>query len=549
MPAACARRSVGDMGRREPLSASPGGAGGDPWERVRAALAQPATYAPPPARVEVAETHISCVFLAGARAYKLKKPLTLAFLDYGSPSRRRAMCEAEVRLNRRLSDDVYVGVRGVVLDPARGGAALTDPDDPDAVEFVVEMRRYAERDTLAAAVNAGPVGAEAMHRIAARIAAFHATAAPAPTGTVQGSTATLSAVTENVGELLRLVSDRRVALRIRSLERFMQSFVSAHRLALDARAARGRVREGHGDLRADHVLIADHIQIVDCVEFDSRLRRLDVADDLAFLVADLAARGAWEPARRLVDGYRAAGGDPGSDELIACYAVHRALVRAKVARLRARQLPARSTGRHTELRRARVLLTTAERLSWQTRQPVVLVICGVPASGKTRVARELRRRAGLLHLSSDAVRKELVGVAPTRPAPAAAYAAAADRATYGALGRRAREAVAARGGVIVDATFRHRADRDVFAAALGPAPVIFVECRAPRAVLLQRAASRHRGPGQPSDAGPAVVARESRRWDPLDETAAAAHLVVRTDRPVEDVIDDIEALLVRRRVV
>lgn len=537
------------MGCGQPPSASPDGAGAEVWERVRAALAQPATYADHPARVDVHETHISCVFLAGARAYKLKKPLTLPFLDYGSPSRRRAMCEAEVRLNRRLSDDIYLGVRGVALDPVRGGAALTGPGDPGAVEFVVEMRRYEDRDTLAAAVDAGPVAAETLDRTAARIAGFHATAAPAPTGAELGSTAALTALSENVGELLPLVSDRRMAARVRSLERFLQSFAAIHRRELDARAARGCVRDGHGDLRADHVVVGDHIQIVDCVEFAPRLRRLDVADDLAFLVADLAARGAWPAARRLVDGYRAAGGDPGSDALIAFYAVHRALVRAKVARLRARQLPARSPARRRELRRARTMLETAERLSWQTRQPIVLVVCGVPASGKTRVARALRRRAGLLHVSSDAVRKELVGVAPTRPAPAAAYAAAVDRATYDALGRRARQALAAQRGVIVDATFRHRADRDVFAAALGPAAVVFVECRAPRAVLLERAAVRHRGPGQPSDAGPEVVARESLRWDPLDETPAAAHLVVRTDRPVPEVIDDIEALLAGRRTV
>ena len=125
-------------------------------EQVRTALARPETYSPRPQSVEVRETHISWVFLAGERAYKLKKPLVLDFLDYGTVERRREMCREEVRLNGRLAPDLYIGVRGVAL--RADGAVLTDEDDHDAVEFVVAMRRYGEHNTVAALLERGELG-------------------------------------------------------------------------------------------------------------------------------------------------------------------------------------------------------------------------------------------------------------------------------------------------------------------------------------------------------------------------------------------------------
>lgn len=123
-------------------------------EEIRGELAHPDSYPVRPAKVEIRETHVSWVFLAGDRAYKLKKPLALEFVDYSTAARRREMCREEVRLNRRLAPDIYLGVRGVA--PTDAGVELTDDDDPRAVEFVVEMRRYDERSTLAATLAAGP---------------------------------------------------------------------------------------------------------------------------------------------------------------------------------------------------------------------------------------------------------------------------------------------------------------------------------------------------------------------------------------------------------
>ena len=513
---------------------------------MRQALARPDTYPHGPVTVEVRETHISWVFLAGELAYKLKKPLVLDFVDYGTGARRREMCVAEVRLNRRLAPDLYLGVRGVA--PTADGFELTGDDDPRAIDFVVEMRRYDESQTLSARLERGELHPRDVVEVGRVLARFHENAAR-----VSPARAPVLAAERrferNLHELLGDVEQRSEIERVESLERFAHAFVTAHAQTLAIRAGRGQVREGHGDLRAEHVLLGDRVRIVDCVEFDPALRELDVADDLAFLVFDLAARGGERFGAILVQAYRDAGGDPGPDALIAFYAAYRALVRAKVALVRGAQLPGTTAEHGRQSAHARDLIALAERFAWGARRPLVIVVCGVPASGKSHLARALAELSGLPHLSSDVIRKRLAGLGNTARAPDETYRAEWNERTYAELGRRTSDALAGGGGAIVDATFRHRADRRAFTAALGASPpIVFIECQAPLAVLAHRAADRERTRDRVSDAGLAVVLREQSSWEPLDEVPANALLTLRTDRPVEQTTGDVLALLDRRLV-
>jgi len=220
--------------------------------------------------VEVRETHISWVFLAGDRAYKLKKPVTLPFVDYATPDRRWAMCEEEVRLNRRLAPDLYLGVRAVVATP-EGGATLAPAGDPDAIDHVVEMRRFDEASTLAALVVRGGVRRRELEVVGRRLAEFHvATSVPHAVG----ATAALhAALAENADTLLALAPDREFARRAAALVRFTESFFAACRDKLEVRAGAGRVSDGHGDLRAEHILLERGVEVVDCVEWRLRLAR------------------------------------------------------------------------------------------------------------------------------------------------------------------------------------------------------------------------------------------------------------------------------------
>jgi uncharacterized protein len=503
--------------------------------RLRAALER--EFGAP---VEIRETHISVVFLAGDRALKCKKPIVLPFLDYGTPARRREMCEAEIRLGRRLAPSVYLGVRGISAD-----GELTPPEDQRAIDYLVEMRRYDEATTLAATLERGELRAPQIVELARLLQRFHDGCHPMPAA---GARWIELEVMRNLQELLELAELRAERTRIHALGHFISEFARTHEELFDARARAGLVRECHGDLRAEHVVLEpDEMSVVDCVEFDLALRTLDVADDLAFLVMDMTALGGERFADVLLAEYRAAGGDTGPDALVAFFAVHRALIRAKVLLVRAGQHPPGSAEHGHAEAQARELIGLAERFAWRARLPLAIIVCGVPASGKSTLAAALAERAGLPRISSDLVRKADAGVAPTARAPAPVYDETISRATYAELGDRALHAIQRDGGAIVDATFRRRADRQAFADAFDEAArVVFVECVVPVDVLRRRACERDRDPHRVSDASLEVVLREAQRWQALDEVPAERHLLMRSDRPVGRILQDLADLLDRR---
>jgi uncharacterized protein len=487
-----------------------------------AGLLDPAAYAHRPARVEPRETHISWVLLAGELAFKLKKPLRLPFLDYGTLDRRHEFCREEVRLNSRLAPDVYRGVRAVV--PAADGLRIAAEDDPAAIEYAVEMRRYADESTLDRRLAAGAAGEPEVQSVARRLAHFHADAAipPEPGRAVPALEAMLD---ENFATLGGLAVD---PAALDDAQRLANAFLTGRRDELGRRARSGSVRDGHGDLRAEHVVLERGIEIVDCAEFDPALREIDVGLDLAFLAMDLRRFGD-RFARALVTAYRDAGGDPGDDALLAFFAAQRALIRAKVALVRAGQVSGADADRRSA--DAARLLELAGRLGWGVRLGPIAIVCGGAATGKSTLAAALAARTGARVLSSDAVRKQLLGIPPTVRAPQTAYSAEMNRQTYLDLGRRA----VAEQPVVVDATFRFAADRQAFAAAAGAAAeaAVWIECRAPAAVIARRAAARSSQPDRVSDADAAIATQQLAEWEPLTEIPASNRVVAATDRSPE----------------
>ena len=482
------------------------------------------------------ETHSAWVFLADERAYKVKKPVRMAFLDFSTLERRRAVCHDEVHVNQALAASLNMRVRAVV--PRAGSYVLADADAPDAVEYAIEMRRFDEGRTMAALVRRGELADDDVRSVGRLLARFHASA-PAltssdPVGDVR------RACEHNTRELLAL-ADEDTARRIIAADRFATAFLAAHRDMLVARATAGRIRDGHGDLRAEHVVLEQPLAIVDRLEFDARLRETDVADDIAFLVMDLERLGAGTYATLLVAAYRDAGGDPGSDALIAFYGAYRALVRAKVDLLRADQLDD-PVACHAAREDAEALLGLAERLAWRTRGPLALAIGGPPACGKSTLAAELARRSGWSVLSTDVARKRGRGVDLATSAPPDEYTPAARAAVYRELGERA-AAIACRDGVIVDATFGDPDLRGAFLEGFGNrAGVYAVECLVPARVRERWARERNAQTARGSDASPAIAARLAQHHSGWSELAAAAVLTVRPAAG-SDVIDQIAAWL------
>jgi aminoglycoside phosphotransferase family enzyme/predicted kinase len=479
-----------------------------------------------PEPVELRETHGAWVLLSGERALKLRKPVHLGFLDYSSVEQRRRAAVQEVAVNQPLAAKVYLGVRAIV-DGGQGPCLGPFGDVPDAIDYAVEMRRFDEQHTMAALCAAGRSSAEEIDGAAERIAVFHADARPCAGA---GATRFADRVQADLDDLEGL------AELGRSLRDFAGAALRRRSRELDRRAERDLVRDGHGDLRAEHVVFDDELLIVDRLEFDADLRCADVASDLAFLLMDLEDQGARWAAERLAASYRQAGGDPGDRRLRALFSWQRTVVRAKVALIRDDK-PA-----------AQRLLGLVDRLAWRERAPAVLLIAGPPASGKSTLAGELGLRTGLPVVGTDRVRKELLGAGETERLSADAYTEDVTRQVYREVGRRAARAGEKHDGVIIDATARTRDLRaELFAGLAGAGPVVAVTCQLSESTQVGRARARLTDPARVSDADPAVAAALTAEFQPIRarEAGVALAITANTDQAPDATVDDVAAALDR----
>lgn len=476
-----------------------------------------------PAGAELRETHGAWVVLAGGRAYKLKKPVVLPFLDYSSRARRLAACREEVAVNAPLAPGVYLGVRALVRTPD-GPVLEAAADPPGAIDHVIEMRRFDERATFAARATDGSLDDSDIDALAELVAAFHRGAERCREGFAPRFEDRLNA---DLDELAAIV-DPELEPRMAGWRHFATSALRRAGPQIAARDARGLCRDGHGDLRAEHVVTGTPPLVVDRIEFDPGLRRTDVASDLAFLTMDLERLGARQAAGRLTDSYARAGGDPGGPRLRAVYAWQRALVRLKVALIAG------------DRAQADLFAGLLDRLAWRVRAPRALLVCGAPASGKSTLATALGELMELPVVSSDLVRKQRAGIDPHARAPRGLYAPDATRSTYRALAARARAGLEHHGGVIIDATARTRELRGLLLAGLAPAALDAVLlCEVPEHELRRRAEARERQAARVSDAGADVALALAAGFEPPDELERAIVHRLRTDRSAGEIVAEV----------
>jgi aminoglycoside phosphotransferase family enzyme/predicted kinase len=452
------------------------------------ALLEPSRYQHPVEHVEVIETHISWVLLAGEFAYKFKKPVTLPFVDYGSVARRRDFCEAELRLNRRYADALYVAVVDFDGEPA------------------VKMRRFDEAWRLDHVCARGELTPAHLSGLARTIAAFHTGAAVAPASARFGTPdQVLAPALENFDELDTLLPSE--APRLSRLRAWTQSEFARRREAFAQRKTAGRVRECHGDLHlANLVLLDGKVTPFDCVEFNDDLRWVDVASEIAFTWIDLIDHDRPSLACWLLNEWLVWSGDFSALAVLRYYAVYRAVVRAKVAALR---------GENSE---ALGYLALAERLAVPPRLTFTITF-GLSGSGKTTAtsARLLAdETACTIRVRSDVERKRLFGLAPDADSGGAIYAPDANVQTYARMAELARQVLADGWPVIVDAAFLRRAERQAFhaIASADGIPFSIMPCEAPDEELHRRLQART---GDASEAGVAVLEQQMAWLEPLDE--------------------------------
>jgi aminoglycoside phosphotransferase family enzyme/predicted kinase len=484
-------------------------------ELIRA-CSDPAAYPYPVGEVEVHQTHISVVFLAAACAYKFKKPLRLDFLDYSTLDKRRHFCGEEVRLNRRLAPEVYLGV--VPLARTRDGLRLEGQGE--AVEWAVKMRRLPECARLDEQLRCGGADAAWVERVACRIAAFHRQAEAAPAVSACGR---FAVVAQNARENLTQVGaalSRRVWERLRTRT---EEGLASLRPLMEDRAARGVPRDTHGDLRLDHVYLfpgrppPHDLAVVDCIEFSERFRFADPVADVAFLAMDLVFHGRRALAGSFADAYFHASGDRDGRALLPFYTAYRAAVRGKVEGIEAAEKEVPPAEREAALARARAhwLLALGE-LEAPAHRPCLVLVGGLPGAGKSTLAEGLARHADCDVVRSDAVRKELAGPSAQdgahSPFGEGIYTPEWNERTYAACLRRVGELLFEGKRVLVDASFREERCRRAFleAATGWGVPGVFLLCRAEPDVVKGRLDARR---GGVSDADWAVYREAARRWE------------------------------------
>jgi uncharacterized protein len=499
----------------------------------------------PATNLRLIETHISWVILAGAYAYKIRKPINFGFLDFSSLDNRKADCEAEIHLNRRLCPDLYLGLVYVVERDGR--LAIGGPGRQ--IEPAVWMRRLPDSGMLPSILERQAADEHLVQRIAARLADFHVIAATGPGVDEHGSIATIRAnwhenfVQTTAFNQHVLPDAYRDAIRA-----YVEIFVDSSKALLERRVEQHRIRDGHGDLHAGSVCtIRRRLYLFDCVEFSARFRCADVAAEVAFLAMDLDHLGRADLSHAFVDAYVRQSGDLELRMLLDFYKCYRAFVRGKVLAFRLDE-PGLDPGEGERVaQQARAYFELAHEYATRAAQPMLLVTMGMPASGKTTLAHALAGRLGLVHLSSDVVRKRLIGMRSlahrTEGYERGLYSRAMSRRTYAMLRRTAARWLRRGQSVVLDATYGHPAERAALrqlARRTGTRFMVIL-CRADEQVLRARLAARATDTQTTSDARLELwPALKAAFVEPTDLPDA---VVVDTARPLECVLDDVMSAL------
>lgn len=503
---------------------------------MESALTDPDFYPHRVERVQVAETHISKVFLTGSFVYKVKKPVDFGFLDFSTLEKRRYFCEQEVVLNQRLTRNVYLGVEPITREPA--GYALNGTGE--VVEYAVKMRQLPRERSMLALLTGGRLSPEMARELGFVLAGFYETARRGPDIDRLGSLGTIRInVEENFAQSEPFVPAILDPEKFEFLRQTLNTFMDRKSVLFARRVEDRRVCDCHGDLRLDHVYFMDSIQVIDCIEFNDRFRYGDVAGDLAFIALDMDYHGRSRLARTLLVSYALAADDPEVFTLLDFYKCYRAHVRCKIKCLQigAGCLPyPRHLAAEEEAARWFDLAGGYARMLGRN---TLWIIGGMIGSGKSTIAGELAKRLNVRVLSSDMVRKGLFGPGPLVPARApfgeGIYTRSRTDETYAHMLLHAREDLARGRSIVLDATFgraRHRGQAVDLARELG-VNLIFAECVCPVRVLRRRLAER-RGHEEVSDARAKHLEEMQREFEPLEELGEEIYLRLDTDRTLSE---------------
>jgi len=502
------------------------------------AMMEPAFYPKPPDEVTHRETHISHLFFAGDLVYKIKKAVRYSFLDYSTLAKRRYYLQEELRLNRRLAPSVYLGVMPIAFDES--GWRLGGWAEPG--EYTLVMRRLPEKRMLPFLLDTQQVTPEMMRELAQALAGFHAAAKSVRDIDPSDYLSALQRQwRDNLADLESIPGADHQAFQV--IKSSGAAFIEAHKDLLARRVAEGWIRDVHGDLHAEHICFApEGIQIFDCIEFSAKLRRCDLAAEIAFFSMDMCVRGGETLVEPSLARYGELVTDPDMACLLPFFESYRALVRAKVHALR-------TGGWNDDAAR---YFNFAQRFTWARFKPFVVIICGFSGSGKSTLARALGERLGLAVINSDVVRKMIAGKTGRHAVALnqGIYGAGMTAKTYASMARQAEKQILLGQGAILDATFgrKRQGEKIVCLAAKHKIPLLVIHCSTSEATTERRLRLRAAQGMDVSDGRWETYLAQKATYEPMDEFTPESVLKLETDVPLDHLVRDCEAFL-RSRLV
>lgn len=496
------------------------------------AMTNPNFYPHKPAVVELVQTHISYVFIAGDFVYKIKKPVNFGFLDFTSLEKRKYYCEEELRLNKRLAPSIYLDVVSIAQDSQDN---LLLGNGEKVIDYAVRMKKLPLDKMLKTLLANGQVNEKVMDAIAGKIAAFHKLAETGGRVDEMGSPATIRHNhEENFGQTLQYVNVTIPEYQYHFIKDYVENFLEEKKALFAERVADGRIRDCHGDLHLEHICITDEIIIFDCIEFNERFRFCDVAAEVAFLTMDLDFNGYLQQGEYFVKSYLKYSGDDDMLILLNFYRCYYAYVRGKVISFRLDQkdlLPdersqiAKTAGHYFDL-----AYTYAARLE----RPVLILTAGLMGSGKSYQARHLAARLGAKTIRTDILRKELLNINPTDrhyvEFGQGIYSDDISRLTYDKAYELAEVAIKSAKPVIIDASFKRRSERQkaMQLAQKLDIPFYIIECTCRDEVVKIRLEKRAREKSNASDGRWEIFQEQKKDFDAINEVPAGHYFKIDT---------------------
>lgn len=506
---------------------------------VLQAMNRPETYPDRPQKIIHLQTYISHIFLTGRRAYKIKKPVTLDFLDFSTLARRRYYCQKEVALNRRLAPEIYLGVSRITWDQGRPIIGGKGP----ILEYAVTMAEMPQERMMNRLLKEGKVTPRDIRDLVRILVPFYRRAAGGKAVAAFGRIEVLRKNTEeNFQETRPFVGDLFSTRRFETIVQRTRSFLEAEKFLFQKRIQEGYIREGHGDLHSGNICLDKTPKIYDCIEFNSRFRCGDVAGDLAFLAMDLDFHGRPDLARLLRDEYVHWSGDRDFLRIFGFYLSYRAYVRAKVHALASVSPEWTEKEKRAARRLARRYFDLAYAYTQEKLFPNLWVVMGLMGSGKSTLARAISQATGWTIISSDASRKALLGIRPQArvevPFEKGIYAPKVSARTYRHMRNQAQRLLRQGRSVILDGSYKRQEERLALIrlARQTGAHIRFLYCSAPEEVIRKRLENRKHQKGVFSDGRWELFHQQKEDFDPLSGPVLSLVRTVSTLKPAKRLV-------------